>query len=178
MRFLLNWMTCMVVLLCANVLEAQSQLSIHAASASPVEGWHLMQVEHFGGVVWVSPTAAISAGDIEQATAALTRRNRWIAITFTDVGAWKARNLSIEQRNKLVALVVDNKVLSVWAPTARSEFTKESALIGKGPTGLTQEEVERIMSILRKVRAGPYEPSYDHVWAIFPSSPRQTHPSR
>src|SRR5215468_6887152 len=170
MRSLLNWLTCMILLLPATVVQAQSQLSIHAASAAPVEGWQRMQVEHSDRVVWVSPAASIRAGDIEQATAAVTRWIRWIAITFTDVGAWKARNLSIEQRDKLVALVVDNKVLSVWAPNARSEFTKESALIGNGPTGLTQEEVERIMTILRKVRAGPYEPSYDHLWAI-PSSP-------
>ena len=153
MRFILNWLTCMILLLPASVLQAQ--LSIHAASAAPVEGWQRMQVEHSDRVVWVSPTAAISAGDIEQATAAVTRRNRWIAITFTDVGAWKARNLSIEQRNKLAALVVDNKVLCVWAPNARSEFTKESALVGNGPTGLTQDEVERVMSILRRDQPPP-----------------------
>ena len=155
MRSLLNWLTCMILLLPASVVQAQSQLSIHAASAAPVEGWQRLQVEHSDRVVWVSPTAAIGAGDIEQATAAVTRRLRWIAITFTDVGAWKSRNLSIEQRNKLVALVVDNKVLSVWAPNALSEFTKESALIGNGPTGLTQEEVERIMSILRRDQPPP-----------------------
>jgi preprotein translocase subunit SecD len=155
MRSLLNWLNCMILLLSASVLQAQSQLSIHAASAAPVEGWQRMQVEHSDRVVWVSPTAAISAGDIEQATAAVTRRTRWIAITLTDVGAWKARNLSIEQRNKLVALVVDNKVLSVWAPNAQSEFTKESALIGNAPTGLTQEEVARIMSILQRDQLPP-----------------------
>ena len=57
------------------------------------------------------------------------------------------RDLSIAQRDKLVALVVDNRV--VWAPTVTAEIAKESVLTGNGPTGLTQEEVERIMSILR-----------------------------
>jgi preprotein translocase subunit SecD len=142
-------MTCMVLLLCASVLQAQSQLSIHAASATPVEGWQRVQVEHSDRVVWVSPTAAISASDIEQATPAVTmpERFRSILITFTDAGAKKARDLSIAQRNKLVALVVDNKVL--WAPNVQSEIAKESMLTGSTPTGLSQEEVERIMSILR-----------------------------
>jgi len=70
-----------------------------------------------------------------------------ILITFTDEGANKARDLSIAQRDKLVALVVDNKV--VWAPTVKSEIAKESVFTGSTPMGLSQEEVERIMSILR-----------------------------
>jgi preprotein translocase subunit SecD len=149
MRSLLNLMACMILHLSPSALQAQ--LSIHAASAAPVESWQRMQVEHSDRVIWISPTAAISASDIEQATAAVVRPEgiRMIVITFTDVGAQKARDLSIEQRNKLVALVVDNKVLSVWAPNLRSEVTKESALTGNTPTGLTKEEVERIMSILR-----------------------------
>lgn len=149
MRALLHWMTCMILLLSVSVLQAQSQLSIHCASATPVEGLERMQIEHSDRVIWVSPAVAISASDIEQATPALTRPEgfRSIPITFTDAGAKKARDLSVAQRDKLVALVVDNRV--VWAPTVTAEIAKESVLTGNGPTGLTQEEVERIMSILR-----------------------------
>jgi preprotein translocase subunit SecD len=57
-----------------------------------------------------------------------------IAITFTDEGVKKARDLSIAQKGKLVALVVDNKV--VWAPRVQSEIAKESVLTGNTPTGV------------------------------------------
>src|SRR5215469_12363417 len=146
---LLNWMTCMILLLSASVLQAQSQLSIHAASATPVEGWERMQVEHTSRFVWVAPTAALTANDIEQAEPVVPPDDgyRVIVITFTDEGAMKARDLSTAQRDKLIALVVDNKV--VWAPTVKSEIAKESVLSGSTPMGLSQEEVERIMSILR-----------------------------
>ena len=149
MRSLLNWMTCMILLLSASVSQGQSQLSIHAASATPVEGWERMQVEHSSRFVWVSPTAVLTVNDIEQAKPVVRPDDgyRVIAITFTDEGAKKVRDLSIAQRDKLVALVVDNKV--VWAPTVKSEIAKESVLSGSTPTGLSQEEVKRIMSILR-----------------------------
>ena len=148
MRALLGGMTCMI-LLSASVLQAQSELSIRAASATAVEGWERMQVEHSSRFVWVSPTAALTANDIEQAEPVVPPDDgyRVILITFTDEGANKARDLSIAQRDKLVALVVDNKV--VWAPTVKSEIAKESVFTGSTPMGLSQEEVDRIMSILR-----------------------------
>jgi preprotein translocase subunit SecD len=142
-------MTCTILLLSASVLQAQSQLSIQAASATPVEGWERMQVEHTSRFVWVSPTAALTANDIEQAEPVVPPDDgyRVIVITFTDEGAKKAHDLSIAQRDKLIALVVDNKV--VWAPTVKSEIAKESVLTGSTPTGLSPEEVKQIMSILR-----------------------------
>jgi hypothetical protein len=44
---------------------------------------------------------------------------------------------------------VEHSVRVVWAPTVKPEIAKESMLTGSTPTGLSQEEVERIMSILR-----------------------------
>jgi len=70
-----------------------------------------------------------------------------IAIVFTDEGARKIRDLSVTQRDKLVALVVDNKL--IWAPVVKAEIGKQSVLTGNGPNGLTQEEVDRIMNSLR-----------------------------
>ena len=51
---------------------------------------------------------------------------------------------------KLIALVVDDKV--IWAPTVTyiaEAPAKSNVLTGNGPHGLTQEEVEQIMAILR-----------------------------
>jgi preprotein translocase subunit SecD len=108
-----------------------------------------MQVEHSSRFVWVSPTAAITANDIEEAKPVVRPDDgyRVISITFTDAGAKKAHDLSIAQKDKLVALVVDNKV--VWAPIVKAEIAKESVLTGSTPNGLSQDEMDRIMSILR-----------------------------
>lgn len=62
------------------------------------------------------------------------------------VGQWRMETLPVTEK-KLVALVVDNKVVS--APNVQAEITKESVLTGNTATGLTEEEVDRIMSIVR-----------------------------
>jgi preprotein translocase subunit SecD len=140
-----------VVFLSATAMQAQAQFSIRAASAQPVEDWQRMQVEHSDQVVWVSPTAAIVASDIEKAQPEVdpvdgaTR----IAIVFTDAGAQKFTDLTAAQVKKLVAMVVDGKV--IWAPMVMGMITgKKGVLYGDGSRGLTQEHVERILGLLRK----------------------------
>src|SRR5215470_10574218 len=56
---------CSVVLLFVGITQAEAQFSIRAASAQPVEGWQRMQVENSERVIWVAPTAALIASDIE-----------------------------------------------------------------------------------------------------------------
>ena len=70
-----------------------------------------------------------------------------LRVVFTDAGANKIRDLTTAQLRKLVALVVDGRV--IWAPMVMAVPGKESVLAGSGPNGLTQEEVERIMASLR-----------------------------
>src|SRR4030095_12464209 len=123
---------CLMIILFAGVVQAQAQFSIRAASADPVEGWQRMQFKDSDRVVWVSPTAAITASDIEKAQPETTRNGQTrIAVVFTDAGARKIRDLSIAQRNKLVALVVDGRL--IWAPYVNTEVGKESVLTGNGP---------------------------------------------
>jgi len=148
MHRMVTWTACLVVLLFAGIVQAQAQLSIRAASAEPVERWQRMQVEHSTRVVWVAPTEVVTGSDIERAqpevnSQGLTR----IVVVFTEAGARKIRDLTIAQSKKLIALVVDGRV--IWAPMVLAEAGKESVLTGNGPNGLTQEEVERIMAIVR-----------------------------
>ena len=106
-----------------------------------------MPVEHTNRIVWVAPMAVVTAADIQSAVPEINDRGeRRIAILFTDDGAKKAYDLSVQQRRKLVALVVDDKV--VWAPIVMADIAKLSVLTGNTPTGLTQEEVDRIIAIL------------------------------
>ncbi len=146
-----SWTCCLVVVLLAGILQAQSRLSIRAASREPVEGWQRMQVEHSDGVIWVSPTTALTASDIEQAQPEI-RADGYsvIRVVFTDAGVNKLHDLTAAQLRKLIALVVDDKV--IWAPTVTyiaEAPAKNNVLTGNGPHGLMQEEVERIMAILR-----------------------------
>jgi preprotein translocase subunit SecD len=140
----------MVVILFASVMQAQAQFSIRAASATPIEGWQRMPVEHMGRVVWVSPTAAIVASDIEKAQPEINPvyGAKRIAVVFTDAGAKKFSELTTAQLNKLIAMVVDGKV--IWAPHVNQpQEGKQGILTGSLPTGLAQEEVDRILAMLR-----------------------------
>jgi preprotein translocase subunit SecD len=137
-----------LMMLAGTLLAQTSQLSIRAASDELVQGWQRMQVENSDRVVWVSPTPALTGSDIESAKPETTPEgNNRIAVVFTNAGAQKIRELSAAQRNKLVALVVGDKV--VWAPVVKSDIGKSSVLTGNGPNGLTPAQVQRIMAILR-----------------------------
>ena len=143
--------TCMVVILSVGIVPAQAQLSIRAASAEPVEGWQRMQVEHSNRVIWVTPTAAITASDIEQAQPKIRADGyQIIRAVFTDAGVSKLHDLTAAQLKKLIVLVVDDKV--IWAPMlmyVAGPAAKDNVLTGNVPHGLTPEEVDRIMAILR-----------------------------
>jgi preprotein translocase subunit SecD len=143
-----TWIACLVEILFASAMQAQSQFSIRAASAQTVKGWQRMQVEHSYRAVWVSPTPAVTAGDIEKAQPETAPDGRTrIAVVFTDAGARKMRDLTIVQLKKLIALVVDGRL--IWAPVVQQvQEGKEGVLTGNGSRRLTQEEVERVIAAL------------------------------
>ena len=151
---------CSVLVLFTSVLHAESQrLSLRAASAQPIEGWQTMRVEHCQGercVVWVSPTATLTESDIEQAEPFVTPNpdTGWlqrIRIVLTDAGSTKLHDLTAAQLRSQIVLIVSGKVL--WAPTVTgvhddTVVRRESVLAGATPNGLTDDEVDLIMSIL------------------------------
>jgi preprotein translocase subunit SecD len=146
------WLASFVLILSATAVEAQAQLSIRAASTEPVDGWQPMQVEHCQSrcVIWVSPTAAITASDIEKAEPEVRADGyQIIRVVFTDAGVSKLHDLTAAQLHKPIALIVDDRVL--WAPMVMyiaGSAAKNNVLTGSTPHGLTPEEVERIMAIL------------------------------
>ena len=145
-----TWMACLVVILFASAMQAQTQFSIRAASATPVENWQRMQVEHSGRAVWVAPIAVIVASDIEKAQPVVRADgDTVIRVVFTDAGMNKLHDLTAAQLKKLIAMVVDDKL--IWAPMVMyvAAPEKNNVLTGSGPHGLTQEEVDRIMAALR-----------------------------
>src|SRR5262245_12120856 len=98
MHRIVTWTVCSLVLLFSGIMQAEAQFSIRAASGEPVEGWQRMQLEHSNRTVWVAPTAAVVASDIEKAQPEVRDDgNRVISIIFTDVGANKIRDLTAAQ---------------------------------------------------------------------------------
>jgi len=145
-----SWIACIIVIVSTSATQAQGQFSIRAASAEPVEGWQRMQVEHSNRVVWAAPTAAVVATDIEKAQPQVRPNgDTVIAVVFTDAGAKKIHDLTTAQLKKLVAMVVDDRL--IWAPTVMQPQEGKQGVLTGGNTGhgLTQEEVELILASLR-----------------------------
>jgi len=136
---------CVATIISAGALQAQGQFGIHAASAEAVAGWQKMESEDRS--VWVNPTPTLVSADIERALPFRdpTGHNS-VTLVFTEAGAQKMRELSSAQMNKLVAMILDGKV--IFAPSIRSAFPgpdRLAQITGNGPTGLTVEQVQRIL---------------------------------
>ena len=143
------------VILSIGVLQAQSRLSFRAASDTPVEGWKAMALAHSDRMVWVAPTEAVTADDIESARPEVRPEtgDLVIHIVYTKNGANQMRDLTAAQLKKHIALVIDGKVLNfpiVMSVLPVGPTIREGVLTGNTAQGLTQEEVELIMGILRK----------------------------
>ena len=127
------------------LLQGQAQVAIRAASADPVEGWERMQFSEGSRSVWVARTTSLVATDIERARSYTMPDGRTaVAIVFTESGAKKMRELSAAQLHKLIAVVVDGKL--IWSPLVRSEISNEASITGNGPNGVPKEIVDRILA--------------------------------
>src|SRR5262245_34546069 len=108
-----QWITTAIVAILLGGMAQTPQFSIRAASSEPVTGWDRMQLDD--RVVWVSPTVSLTAADIAKAEAITTSDGKKaVDIELTDGGADKMRRLSAAQMDKLIAMVLDGKL--IWAP--------------------------------------------------------------
>ena len=131
------------LILFGGVLQAQAQFSIRAASDQPVPGWDRMEFD--SKAVWVSPTVSLTSADVMRAEPGRGPDGRMaVSVVFTDAGAKKMRDLSVAQMNKLLAIVLDGKV--IFAPMIRSEINKEALITGNDPSGLIASVVDRIVA--------------------------------
>jgi preprotein translocase subunit SecD len=134
------------VFIFAVALQAQAQFSVRAASNEAVAGWQQMTTED-DKTIWVSPTTSLTASDFESMTPYVNPGDIWfMKIVLTENGAKKMRALSIAQMNKLIALVLDEKV--IWAPKVRSEIGKTADFTGSGPHGLEMDLIRRLNAIV------------------------------
>jgi len=137
------------VILFGIAVQAQAQFTMNAASDDAVPGWQKMEIE--GRSVWVNPTPALTAADIEGAQPGTDRNyGQFVGVIFTDEGAKKMRDLSTAQMNKLIAMMLDGKIL--MASKVRSVINKDMVVSGKPPGGLTTDEVRRILTSVNQKR--------------------------
>lgn len=137
----------LTMILFAAIFQAQARFSIRAASEEAVSGWDRMEVE--GRAIWVSPMVSLTAADIARAEqSTLAGAGTVISVVFSDAGAQKMRALSAAQMNKLIAIVLDGKV--IFAPRVRAEMTRQAFITGKAPDGLSASEVQRILASLNR----------------------------
>ena len=139
----LTLVRCIAVILFGGALQAQAQFTINAAAEDAVPGWQKMEIE--GRAVWVNPTPALTSADIQGVQPATdTNYGNFVKVLFTDAGARKMRELTTAQMNKLIAMELDGKLIS--APKVRSVIGNDGIITGKPPSGLTNEEVRRILT--------------------------------
>jgi len=130
------------------LLQAQAQFTIRAASDQPVAGWKRM--EYNNHAVWVNPTPTLTSADVLRAERSKTQNGAGaVGIIFTDAGAKKMADLSHAQLDKLIAMVLDGKV--IFAPKVRAEIGKQALITGKGSEGLPAKVAQQIVqSVNRK----------------------------
>src|SRR5687767_6119932 len=113
------------------VLFGQAALEFRAASSTAVAGWQRMPTPS-GEAIWVSPTTALTYADIATVNAnAQADGSAALTVGFTADGARKMAALSAAQANKLIAVLVDGKL--VWAPLVRSVIEQEAVITGITP---------------------------------------------
>src|SRR5262245_58535796 len=105
-----RWMTAVIVAILLAGMAQTPQLSIRAASAEPVEGWNRMELD--GRAVWVSSTVSLTSADIAKAEPiTMPDGKKAIGIELSDAGADKMRRLTAAQMNKLIAMVLDDRLI-------------------------------------------------------------------
>ena len=128
-------------------LRAEAQFSIRAASSEAVPGWDRMDFD--GQSVWVSPNVSLTSLDIERAEESTVPGSGLVVrVYFSDAGAQKMRALSAVQKEKLIAMILDGKV--IFAPRVRAEINNSAVITGKGPAGLAPDDAQRIVAGLRR----------------------------
>lgn len=142
-----NLIVVAVMLLFGGVVQAHAQFTMNAASDQEVSGWRKLGID--GRSVWVNPKPDVTAVDIQGAEPASDRNyGQFVKVTFTDAGAQKIRELSTAQMNKLIAMLLDGKV--IMAPRVRSVMSSDCIVTGKPPAGLTTDEVHRILTSINQ----------------------------
>jgi len=131
-----------------SAMRGQSGLTIRAAASGPVSGWQQIASSDGDRVLWVAPTNHLTSADIERAESVTSSDGApALTIVFTDDGAKKMAALSATRLGQPIAFLLDGKL--IWAPVVRAPIDREAVISGR-PGGLTADELQRILAILKQ----------------------------
>jgi len=137
-----------ICFLLTSGIRGQNAIAIRAAGTSPVSGWQQMASPDPDRVLWVAPTNELTSVDIERAESGKgSDGSLMLTVVFTDDGAKKMAALSANRLGQPIAFLLDGKL--IWAPVVRARIEREAVLSG-GPGGLTPDEVQRLLAILKQ----------------------------
>jgi preprotein translocase subunit SecD len=129
-------------------IQGQSAFVIRAAATRPVAGWQQMASPERDQSLWVAPTNALTSEDIARAEPTTSSDGYpAVAVVFTSEGAKKMAELSGTRVGEPIAFLLDGKL--IWAPVVRDGIGKDAVISG-GAGGLTPDEVQRLLRILRQ----------------------------
>ena len=131
-----------------SAVRGQGALTIRAAATSPISGWQQMTSPDRDRVLWIAPTNDLTTVDIERAESVTgSDGSPALTIVFTDDGAKKMAALSATRLGQPIAFLLEGKL--IWAPVVSARIDREAVLSG-GPGGLTRDEVQRLLVILKR----------------------------
>jgi preprotein translocase subunit SecD len=109
------------------------------AEKKPADGLTEVKIEGTDEKVYLHKKAEATNADIAKASAGVDNAlGPCIDILFTDAGAKKMQTVSEKHRGKMMAIVIDGKVVS--APTIQAKFSDKCQITGK----YTKEEAEKL----------------------------------
>jgi preprotein translocase subunit SecD len=115
------------------------KLEFRRAESKPAEGLTEKTVVGTTKKVYLHKTADATNEDVAEAGVAKDdQEHPTIEITFTEQGAKKMAKLSEQHKGKLLAIVIDGRVIS--APIIRDPFSAKAVITGM----FTKEEAEKL----------------------------------
>jgi preprotein translocase subunit SecD len=124
--------------------EPKVKVELRRAETEPAEGLTEATVEGTKRKVYLHKEAEITNEDIASAKVVADEgKDPFIEITFTKAGQKKIAKLTRDHKDKPLAILVDDKVIS--APLVKSEISEKANITGK----FTKDEAERIVKGLK-----------------------------
>jgi preprotein translocase subunit SecD len=123
--------------------EKKVVVEFRIAEREPADGLTEMTVIGTKDKVFVPKRAVASNADIAKASAGVdAASNPCIDVVFSDTGAKKMAVISEKNRDKLLAILIDGKVVS--APRIIEKFSDRAQITGK----FTKEDVEKLVQAI------------------------------
>jgi preprotein translocase subunit SecD len=128
----------------AATLHAAMQFEVRLAGAEPKPGVRNAVDPKSGRTIYLDQEVVLTNRDIAAASVVTLPSGFGVEVHFTDAGAAKLRSVTADNVGRLLAIIVDGKLLA--APAIRSAVAQIGVMSGQ----FTREEAERLAEGIRK----------------------------